>query len=1506
MMAGHVEDLAELAVPENPFPGLRPFEFNESLLYFGRDGQSEQLLKKLSATRFLAVVGTSGSGKSSLVRAGLLPALFGGFMTSAGSDWLIAIMRPGNDPIGNLARALAAPRVLGSDDGDPNLLAAMAESTLRRGSLGLVDLTQQARIGSDQNLLIVADQFEELFRFARVDGSEAYHNDAAAFVKLLLEGSRQREAPIYVVLTMRSDFLGDCSSFWGLPEAINEGQYLIPRLTRKQRREAITGPIAVCGGEIADRLVTRLLNDMGDDQDQLPILQHALMRTWGKWKEDGEGSTPIDLQHYESIGQMSDALSLHADEAFNSLPDERSRQLAEKAFKGLTEKGPDNREIRRPVTLGALCELAGTEESEMAPVIDAFRQEGRCFLMPPAEAPLTPEAMIDISHESLIRNWKRLKEWVDEEARSARIYRRLAETAALHREGKAGLERDPGLQIASTWREQARPNKEWAVRYHPEFVEATAFLDESLAARDAEGREKEAQRKRQAEAMEKENRRSRQVRNFRRTTAVLAAAFVICLGAVVYANHQRNEASHQRDEANRQKQEASVALEIAKAEKTRAEQEKDRADAQKVTADANADLAKKNELDASAQKARADQQALIAQQEAQAAGIAKKESLHLLYAADFNLAQRTHEENDVARADTLLTGLKGDFRGKDDSRGFEWHYLWSRYHTAERTIKGYRRTLTSVAFSPSDKSLLATASADGTLALVDSVTGRSEVLSTKTSSFWSSIFSPDGEILAALGDANTIELWDVARRRRLDPLQVDVGGHQIETIAFGKDGELAVGNEVGTITVLNVDTQSHSKQLAYPDPAEIPDVGALAFSQDGKTLASGYENGVLRVWDLASQESGEPEDHSRHGRITALALSSDDKLLAAATEQGWLTIWAFTRGINRECFGKLSEEGEPLFEKQIVRTAINCLAFSTDGEELATAGADSAIAFWQMKQLRATRSSVHDLEQRKQSASKNDPEQLKRLEEQIKTAKAGSRLDRGKDSIPVEHSGPVTCIAFSGDGHTFASGSSDRTVKVWRLGERNQTRGVISPDGRFVAASDVERLRVWDASRAEALRLSPVGRAGSEIADMVFSPDSKMLAVSHYRSAPMLYYLEKGQGLEIPAAQGAEKVTFRQGGKFLTLVTMSSSSRGRTRPAPASSVRVWDVEERRLVSETALAREHGSDSHQSIQPSLTITSPKGDKAASAQGQSITVSNRNTGRVIATNVKAHALPITSLASSPDGNTLASGSLDGTVRLWDARSLTTPLDEITVLRKPDGTLNGIRSLAFSPDGKRLALSDAVYTVLWDLSIRQQLLKLDGAELPDSLAFSADGMALGGCTFGRIWLGEPDNVTWVRDEGRPTSARPLTWANNRDGVPIPDNALTGGYDDSGALYICQLSYEGKLYVGYTSGGDCRIVQEDRRQLNFGIYKVLVNADAALWLPNWEGTAKQSMAAPPRLSVGKQDRKDVNICRARYPNGDYGRLLIGWTLGDTCQIQGGYGAETQAREFDVLHARP
>jgi tetratricopeptide (TPR) repeat protein/energy-coupling factor transporter ATP-binding protein EcfA2 len=476
---------------KNPFPGLRPFEFGDNHLFFGRDEQTTELTTRLRKNRFVAVVGTSGSGKSSLVRAGLMPELISGTMAGAGSSWETTIMRPGGDPITNLATAIVEADLYDSDEED---IASQVRATLTRSGLGLVEAMRQSELPEDTNFLLVVDQFEEIFRFRRSD--DATDEQAAFFVNLLLEASAQADLPLYVIITMRSDFLGECSQFPRLADTVNEGEFLIPRLNRDQRKEAIVGPVKVAGGEITDRLLLRLLNDIGDDPDQLPILQHALMRTWDLFEERG-GDGALDLEHYQATGGMGEALSRHADEVYGELPNAEHKRIAEKLFKSLTEKVDANRGIRRPMQLAELHEICGGEESHLREVLDAFRKTGCTFLMPAGEAKIKTKTVIDISHESLMRAWRSLRNWVDEEAQSAKIYRRLADTATLYHEDKAGLYRDPDLQISLSWREESRPNKTWANRYYPGFESAMAFLDQSQEEAEREEREREEARQRE-------------------------------------------------------------------------------------------------------------------------------------------------------------------------------------------------------------------------------------------------------------------------------------------------------------------------------------------------------------------------------------------------------------------------------------------------------------------------------------------------------------------------------------------------------------------------------------------------------------------------------------------------------------------------------------------------------------------------------------------------------------------------------------------------------------------------------------------------------------------------------------------------------------------------------------------------------------------------------------------------------------------------------------------------
>lgn len=458
-------------------------------------------------------------------------------MAGAGSGWRIATLRPGEDPIGHLATALDDPLVLSGDPELGDTQRMLLEVTLRRSSRGLVDAVRQARLPAGENVLVIVDQFEELFRFRESRQISNSRDEAIAFVRLLLEAAAGHSPSIYVVLTMRSDFIGDCMNFPGLPEAVNEGLYLVGRMSRDSLRSAITGPVAVAGGTIAPRLVHRVLNDVGDDHDQLPLAQHALSRTWSHWMDAG-AARAIDVEDYEAIGTIRDALSRHAEEAYEEALSAGLADLTARMFKALTDTVTDGRGVRRPTAVALLAAIAGAATEDVIRVAEIFRRPGRSFLMPPASVPLDARSIVDLSHESLMRCWGRLIAWAEEERTAAGFYVRLSQAAAWHEEGAAGLWRDPELQLAQRWRRATSPSSAWAMRYDAAFDRAMTFLDRSIAERDRI-------------AEEEERARRTTLRRTQLAAGVLAALLVAAAALGVFAWRERQRAGENLNLARR-------------------------------------------------------------------------------------------------------------------------------------------------------------------------------------------------------------------------------------------------------------------------------------------------------------------------------------------------------------------------------------------------------------------------------------------------------------------------------------------------------------------------------------------------------------------------------------------------------------------------------------------------------------------------------------------------------------------------------------------------------------------------------------------------------------------------------------------------------------------------------------------------------------------------------------------------------------------------------------------
>lgn len=962
-----VVDITELI---NPFPGLRPFGIEESHLFFGREGQSDEVLVKLSENRFVSILGSSGSGKSSLMYCGLIPTLYGGFMTDAGSHWKIVVTRPGGGPIDNLAEALLIQDKEFSNlsDEDKLIRKTIISTVLRSSSLGLVEVVRQLKTNDFQNVLVLVDQFEELFRYRRLEAATSDLDESSAFVNLLLEAVHQFDEPIYVALTMRSDFIGECAQYPDLTQMINDSHYLIPQMTRDQKRLAIEGPVAVGGGQIAPRLTQQLLNDVGDNPDQLPILQHALMRTWAFWTENRKPSEPMDLRHYNAIGTLKEALSLHANEAFDSLS-KREQEICETMFKALIDRGSENQGIRRPTKLSTIAAIAGVSEDEVIRVVERFREPGRSLLMPPYGIRLESETVIDISHESLMRIWVRLKRWLDEESKAAEMYLKLSEAAERYQEGKAGLWQMPDLQLALNWREENRPTLVWGQRYNPAYERTMVFLETSEKAYLTEQRNKELLQR-------------RQVRRMRFTVLFLAAAMLISMFFVVYAFVQKNYAEETAKIAEDLRKDAEVEREKAIEAAARADQEAanarlaqeeaERALEQARIAEARARQAEQEALKekALAEKAReeADKNALLAaEREKQAleaqerANLEAERAKRLRYQAlATSMAIKSKNINNDPELKGLVARQAYDFyvEYKDEDKVYDGDIYAGVYGayaelTAERDesgniakddsgvekkfnqYRGHTDAVRSVQHSKDGKTIYS-ASSDGRVLQWNYEKKTSQTIFQNGDIQRVVSISPNERFLAMGTANNNIIIHDL---KAISSRPQQVAGHlggTVYDVVFLPDnsGFISTGADG---RILRSDFSQSFEILKAPFP-----VKALDISPDGKLLACGAANGDVYLVDLSSPTYDTEKIWTANDKpepVEAISFNRKGDKLAYGDARGQIKIWDIQ---SKSQFG-VTLTG--------FSTAITDVEFDPSDRIIAGASKDKTVRFWDLNNI---------------------------------------------------------------------------------------------------------------------------------------------------------------------------------------------------------------------------------------------------------------------------------------------------------------------------------------------------------------------------------------------------------------------------------------------------------------------------------------------------------------------------------------------------------------------------
>jgi WD40 repeat protein len=975
-----------------PYIGLRYFSEADAQFFYGRDEHVADLLTKLASNRFVAVLGASAIGKSSLVRAGLLPELRSGMIPDAGPNWKVIEFKPGRDPIGELSSSLSESLSI------PN-----ARSIVEEGPVGIVHAVQAASLDPLTNILVLADQFEEVFRFEREELAQGRGPAAAeacqSLVRRLLNAADHPAVRIYVLLVMRSDYLGECSRFPDLPERMSTSLYLAPRLRRDQLQEAITAPV---GNRVEPALVQRLINEAGADPDQLPRLQHLLANMW-----TDAASGDISLHHYQAAGGWDCALENHLNAIYDGLS-EPQQNTCRCIFQQLSETDR-GRAVRRRVLVSELTEVCGPESRSLVERLSAAG-----FLT-------RHSGVVDVCHECVLRCWTKASRWLEEEGKARNLYLQLVDRA----KRKSGVTRTDLRDV----RKLLKPGgltQPWALRY--------GTVDEFRAV---------------SRLVRNGKWKSRALYALQFTVLFIVLAIPLSIAYIDLIEDPRNKAhvrEYERERFLRSGEPAALLYCYLADKRTPALPQK------------LEDAIEKNP----------SYERLIGHTNTVAA-IAWSPDGKTLASGSLDNTIRLWDPSAGQHVRTLIghTGAVWSIAWSPDGKTLasasedKTIRLWdpANGHLLH-TLSGHTRAVNNLAWSPDGK-MLVSVSDDKTIRLWNPVSGHSErTLQGHTNFVLGVAWSPDGKTLASASADQTIRLWSAATGQQLSTFF----GHSdwVRAVEWSPDGQrLASAGRDGYVGLWNA---TSGKALRFLNDGENPDedpLWSVAWGPDSKTVASvGNENSKVSLWDADSGKRLRTFAGQALG-ILGVAWSPDGRTLASGGRDSNIRLWDtagdrrlntlaghsnVVRGVEWSPDGRtLASHGDDktvlmwdAASGRILRTltghtdSVFWGAWSREGKMFASWGLDKTVRMWNAatgQELRIFKGDPNlvDWSPDGKAFAFGGEDGLVR----VLDAEAGQtvRVLRG-------HSGSILSVGWSPDGRTLASASKDQTILALGCGDR--------------------------------------------------------------------------------------------------------------------------------------------------------------------------------------------------------------------------------------------------------------------------------------------------------------------------------------------------------------------------------------------------------------------------------------------------------------------------------------